>query len=121
MSECVTKKYFLILKQMGYRKYLPFYAQKCLSKPVYILGFSCVSLLVCVLLSLPHGVMGWSVIVAFIGHTDSRIFYLTHLSGMEFPTIINWTSLFPFLGLLGGIFNFYSNFKRNFCKHQWRT
>ena len=35
---------------------------------------------------------------------------------MEFPTVINWRSPFPILGLLGGIFHFYSNFKRNFCK-----
>ena len=35
---------------------------------------------------------------------------------MEFPILINWTSPFPFKGLLGGIFRFYSNFKRNFCK-----
>ena len=30
---------------------------------------------------------------------------LTHLSRMEFPTDINWTSQFPILGLLGGIFH----------------
>ena len=35
---------------------------------------------------------------------------------MYFPILINWTSPFPILGLLGGIFYFYSNFKRNFCK-----
>ena len=29
---------------------------------------------------------------------------LTHLSLMEFPALINWTSPFTFLGLLGGIF-----------------
>ena len=29
--------------------------------------------------------------------------------------VINWTSPFPFQGLLGGIFHVYSNFKRNFC------
>ena len=33
-----------------------------------------------------------------------------------FPILINWTSPFPDLGLLGGIFHFYSNFKRTFCK-----
>ena len=32
---------------------------------------------------------------------------------MYFPTPINWTSPFPILGLLGGIFHFHSNFKRN--------
>ena len=31
---------------------------------------------------------------------------LTRFSRMEFPTTINWTSPFPFLGLLGGIFRF---------------
>ena len=35
---------------------------------------------------------------------------------MEFPILINWTSPFSILGLLGGIFRFQSNFKRNFCK-----
>ena len=35
---------------------------------------------------------------------------------MEFPTVINWTSPFPILGKLGGIFQFYSNLKRNLCK-----
>ena len=34
---------------------------------------------------------------------------------MEFPTLINWTSPFPFYGLLSGIFYFYSNFNRTFC------
>ena len=29
---------------------------------------------------------------------------------MELPNIINWTSPLPFKGLLGGIFQFYSNF-----------
>ena len=41
---------------------------------------------------------------------------LTHLCRMHFPILINWTSLFPILGLLGGIFHFYSSFKRSFCK-----
>ena len=41
---------------------------------------------------------------------------LTLLSGMEFPTFINWTGPFPFLGLYGGTFHFYSFFKRNFSK-----
>ena len=43
------------------------------------------------------------------------MFLLTHLCRMYFPILINWTSPFPILGLLGGIFHFYSNFKRNFC------
>ena len=34
---------------------------------------------------------------------------LTQLSRMEFPTLINWTSPFPFSWLLGGIFHFHSN------------
>ena len=33
-----------------------------------------------------------------------------HLSGMEFPKLINWASPFLILGLMGGIFHFYSNF-----------
>ena len=41
---------------------------------------------------------------------------LTHLCRMYFPILINWMSPFPVLGLLGGIFHFFSNFKRNFCK-----
>ena len=41
---------------------------------------------------------------------------LTHLSRMYFPIPINWSSPFPILGLLGGVFHLYSNFKRNFCK-----
>ena len=44
---------------------------------------------------------------------------LTHLRRMEFPTIINWTCPFP--GLLGGIFHFYSNFKRALCKQTVET
>ena len=40
---------------------------------------------------------------------------LTHLCRMYFPILINLTSPFPSLGLLGGISNFYSKFKRNFC------
>ena len=35
---------------------------------------------------------------------------------MYFPILINWTSLFPILGLMGSIFHFYSNFDRNICK-----
>ena len=47
----------------------------------------------------------------FLGFTQ-----LTHLCRMYFPILINWTSPFPISGLLGGIFHFYSNFKRNVCK-----
>ena len=35
---------------------------------------------------------------------------------MVFPILINLTSPFPFQGMLGGIFHFYSNFNRTFCK-----
>ena len=35
---------------------------------------------------------------------------------MNFPITIGRTSLFQILGVLGDIFHFYSNFKRNFCK-----
>ena len=37
---------------------------------------------------------------------------------MEFPSIINWASPFPFSGMLGGIFHSSSNFDRNLCKQQ---
>ena len=41
---------------------------------------------------------------------------LTHLCRLYFPILINWTSQFPILGLLGGsFFHFHSNLKRNFC------
>ena len=39
---------------------------------------------------------------------------LTNTCRMGFPFLINWTSPFPILGLVGGIFHFYSNFKRHF-------
>ena len=35
---------------------------------------------------------------------------------MNFPTLISRTAPFPILGVLGGIFHFYSNFDRTFCK-----
>ena len=41
---------------------------------------------------------------------------LTNLCRMYFPIRINWKSPFPILGLLGGIFHFYSNSNRTFCK-----
>ena len=46
---------------------------------------------------------------------------LTHLSLMEFHTVINWNSLFLSLGILGGIFKFYSNFNRTFCMQTVET
>ena len=42
--------------------------------------------------------------------------FLTHLCLIEFPAPINWTTPFPFKGLLGGTFHFISNFNRTFCK-----
>ena len=51
-----------------------------------------------------------------IFYVKDRKVWLTHLSQMGFPTLINWSSLFPFKGLLGGIFSFYSNCKGTFCK-----
>ena len=39
---------------------------------------------------------------------------LTHLSRMDFPTLIDWTSPLLIYGMLGGIF--YSNFNGTFCK-----
>ena len=42
--------------------------------------------------------------------------HLTYLSRMEFPILVNWISLCPFKGLLGGIYQLYSNFKRRFNK-----
>ena len=46
---------------------------------------------------------------------------MTHLSQMEFLTLISWTISFTFLGLLGGIFHFYSNFNSTFCKQTVET
>ena len=37
------------------------------------------------------------------------------------PSVIDWSSPVPFLGLLGGIFHFYSNFDRTFCKQTLET
>ena len=47
------------------------------------------------------------------------IFVLTHLSWIEFPSIINWIS--PFKELFGGSFHIYSNFDRSFCKQSVET
>ena len=41
---------------------------------------------------------------------------LTFSSQMGLSTIISWTSLFPILGVLGGIFHIFPNFDRTFCK-----
>ena len=40
---------------------------------------------------------------------------------MEFPIIINWTSPFPFQGLLGCILSFYQNSNRTFSKQTVET
>ena len=48
--------------------------------------------------------------------STSKYLNLTHLCRMHFSILIIWTSPFPNLGVLGGIFHFYSNFKRNFCE-----
>ena len=38
---------------------------------------------------------------------------------MYFPILINWTSPFPILGLLGGIFHFIQNLKETSVFKQW--
>ena len=43
------------------------------------------------------------------------------LSRVEFPTVINWTCPFPFLGLLGGVFHCYSNLDRAIYKQTVET
>ena len=40
---------------------------------------------------------------------------------MNFPIFIGKTGLFQILGVLGGIFHFYSNFNRTFYKQTVRT
>ena len=40
---------------------------------------------------------------------------------MEFPTIIHLSGPYPLYGLMGGIFHFYSNFNRTFCKQTVET
>ena len=40
---------------------------------------------------------------------------------MDFPISLNWMSSFLVLGLLGGIFQFYSKFNRTFCKQTVET
>ena len=40
---------------------------------------------------------------------------------MEYPTVINWNSLFPIKGLLGVSFHFYSNFDKTICKQKVET
>ena len=52
-----------------------------------------------------------------VASLDGLVFsnFLTYLCQMYFPILINRMSPFPILRLLDGHFNFYSNFKRNFC------
>ena len=49
-------------------------------------------------------------------------FQFTHLCQMEFPTVINWTSLFSDLRVVGWIFfHFCSNLDRSICKQTVET
>ena len=41
---------------------------------------------------------------------------LTHLCQMEFPVLILWMNLLRIYEMLGGRFQFHSNFKSTFCK-----
>ena len=54
--------------------------------------------------------LAWNQLVSY------TVTLLTHICRMYFSIYINWTSPFPILELLGDIFHFYSNFKRNFSK-----
>ena len=40
--------------------------------------------------------------------------WINPLSRIGFPSLINLTSLFPFQGLLGGIFHIYSDLMENY-------
>ena len=56
------------------------------------------------------------------GGTKLRVLgILTHLSQMYFLILISWTGSFLILGLLSGIFHFYSRFKRHLCKQTVKT
>ena len=46
---------------------------------------------------------------------------ITLFSRMEFPNLINWTSPFPFYGLMLLFFHFLPNFSRIFCKQIVKT
>ena len=46
---------------------------------------------------------------------------LTHLCRMYFPILISWTSPFPILGLLSGMFIFIQILKETSVSKQWRT
>ena len=67
----------------------------------------------------------WHILNCWKSHVAAHMYFrfvtmscicLTHFSRMYFPILINWTSPFQILGLLCGIFHFYSNFKGNFGK-----
>ena len=47
--------------------------------------------------------------------------FLTNLSRLNFPISMGRTSLIQILGVLGGIFHFYSNSYRSFCKQTVET
>ena len=49
------------------------------------------------------------------------VLQLTHFCRMHFPIIINWTSSFPILGLLGCIFHFIQIFKETSVSKRLRT
>ena len=51
-----------------------------------------------------------------ISDLPMQLGHLTHLCRMYIPILFNWISPFPILGLLGGVFNFYSSFKRSIRK-----
>ena len=53
--------------------------------------------------------------------SDMRQTIFIHLCLIECHTVIIWTSPFPFKGMLGGNFPFYSNFNRIFCKQTVET
>ena len=47
-------------------------------------------------------------------HTDDHIICI--INSFSFPIVIYWQCPFPFKGLLGGIFHFYSNLDINFIE-----
>ena len=79
-----------------------------LSKAVIVLLFS-IPIYACGVLCLVN-VLDIIIIlscVAFISQRKKQSFFtLSHLSQMEFTTLINWTSPFQFKGFLCGIFHF---------------
>ena len=51
----------------------------------------------------------------YSANLETLLMTFTDLCRMYFPILINWTSPYLMLWLLGGSFHFYSNFKINFC------